>query len=335
MNNNAISRRTWLAGTVSGAIGVGMLDAGGIGRGRGTLRAEEPVAELDIIDCHTHFYDPTRPEGVPWPAKGTPLYRTVLPQHLRELKQFRRVTGTVIVEASSRVEDNAWLLNLAADDPFIVGIVGRLEPAAADFSKHLKRFAANPLFRGIRISVALLKDLLEKGTLADLQLLADHDLSLDVNGGTDAPAAIARLAARIPTLRIVLNHIGNVRITSEAPPQLWQEGIRAAAKQANAFCKISALVEGAARDGQRAPDDLAFYRPYIDVVWNAFGDDRVIYGSNWPVSDRAADYQTLQRIELEYAFEKGDMATRNFCSLNARRAYKWVERPGRRELGSG
>jgi predicted TIM-barrel fold metal-dependent hydrolase len=96
------------------------------------------------------------------------------------------------------------------------------------------------------------------------------------------------------------------------------------------FCKISALVEGAARDGQEAPDDLSFYKPTIDVVWNAFGDDRVIYGSNWPVSDRAAEYQTLQRIVMEYALEKGADATRKFCSLNAKRAYKWVERPGRR-----
>jgi L-fuconolactonase len=66
------------------------------------------------------------------------------------------------------------------------------------------------------------------------------------------------------------------------------------------------------------------------VVWNAFGDDRVIYGSNWPVSEHAADYQTLQRLIMEYAFEKGGEATVKFCSLNARRAYKWVERPGRR-----
>lgn len=59
--------------------------------------AEEPIADLDIIDCHTHFYDPTRPEGIPWPGKGTALYRTVLPKHLRALKQLRQVTGTVIV----------------------------------------------------------------------------------------------------------------------------------------------------------------------------------------------------------------------------------------------
>jgi predicted TIM-barrel fold metal-dependent hydrolase len=295
-----------------------------------TLAADEPGANLDIIDCHTHFYDPARPGGIPWPQKGTPLYRTVLPKHLRELKQFRRVTGTVVVEASPLVEDNAWLLELAQDDPFIVGIVGHLDPGTPDFAKNVKHFAANPVFRGIRISSGLLDDLLKKETLTDLQLLADHDLTLDVNGGPETPAIIARLAPQLPTLRVVLNHIGNVRITTEAPPRDWQEGIRAAAGHSNVFCKISALVESAARDGKKAPADPAYYKPYIDVVWNAFGDDRVIYGSDWPVSEGAADYETMQRIVMEYAFAKGTAATKQFCSLNAKRAYKWVERPGRR-----
>jgi predicted TIM-barrel fold metal-dependent hydrolase len=88
-------------------------------------------------------------------------------------------------------------------------------------------------------------------------------------------------------------------------------------------------VESASRDGKKAPKDLAFYKPYIDVVWNAFGNERVIYGSDWPVCESAADYETMQRIVMEYAQHKGDLAVRQFCSLNAKRAYKWVERPGR------
>lgn len=293
-----------------------------------TGASAEP-APLDIIDCHTHFYDPSRPEGVPWPGKDTPLYRTVLPKHLKALSQFRPVTGTVIVEASKWPEDNAWLLQLAKDDPFVVGIVGNLLPGDPSFQDNVRRFARDPLFRGIRISEQIVKDLLEKNTLDDLRLLSELDLSLDVNGGPETPARVAILAVRIPKLRIVINHIGNVPVTAQPPPAEWQAGIRAAAGQPNVFCKISALVEGASRNGSKAPAEGTFYKPYIDVVWNAFGDDRVIFGSNWPVSERAADYALLQRIVLEYALEKGDSTARKFCSLNAKRAYKWVERPGR------
>ena len=320
MTSIRYNRRQLIAGSIAGAAALGMR----------SLLADEQVAELDVIDCHTHFYDPSRPEGVPWPPKVSQLYRTVLPADLRDLVKYRKVTGTVIVEASNRVEDNAWLLELAKEDPFIVGIVGNLTPGTPDFAGHVKRFAANPLFRGIRIQVQLLKDLLQANKIDDLKLLEDHDLELDVNGGPDTPETIARLAPLLPSLRIVLNHIGNVRVTVDSPPVEWKTGIQAAAKHQNIYCKISALVEGAARDGQEAPDDLAFYKPYIDVVWNAFGDDRVIYGSNWPVSDMAASYETLQRIVMEYAAEKGVDATRKFCSLNAKQAYKWVEREGRR-----
>jgi predicted TIM-barrel fold metal-dependent hydrolase len=309
-------RRSFIASSAIGMAGLGLRD----------VAADYGSKALEIIDCHTHFYDPSRPEGVPWPAKDTKLYRTVLPEHLRALKQFRQVTGTVIVEASPWVEDNQWLLDLARVDPFIVGIVGNLQLGEPDFAKLLKRFASNPLFRGIRANVSLVKQLIDKNEFADFQQLANLDLSLDVNGGPDTPAALARLASKLPTLRIILNHIGNVRITKDGPIADWKSGIAEAARHPNVFAKISGLVEGAAHDSQPAPRDLDFYRPYINVVWQAFGDQRVIYGSNWPVSERAADYETVQRLALEYAFEHGEEATRQFCSLNAMRAYQWVKR---------
>lgn len=316
--NGLIDRRGFLA-----AQGLAVLGA------LATKASSAPAAPaLDILDCHTHFCDPTRPQGVPWPAKNTPLYRTVLPKHLKEQPQFRPVTGTVIVEASPWVEDNQWLLDIAKDDPFITGIVGNLNPGSPDFSKDLRRFAANPLFRGIRVSADTLRTALEAGRLEGFNLMADLDLALDINGKDSATLA-ARLATHVPALRIVLNHLGSVAVTAEAPPQAWAEGLVTAARQQNIWIKISALAESAAQGGKNAPADLTFYRPYIDVIWKSFGDDKVIYGSNWPVSERACDYITLQRIALEYAFERGDAATRKFFSLNAKRAYKWLDRPGR------
>lgn len=285
---------------------------------------------LDIIDCHTHFYDPSRPEGVPWPPKNTRLYRTVLPRDLRALPMYRRVTGTVAVEASVWLEDNAWLLELAKDDPFIVGIVGNIDPHDAEFAKHLKRFAANKLYRGIRINYNKLEPLAAQNRLDTLKPLAELDLELDVNGGLQKTDVVPKIAAAIPNLRIVVNHVGNVALDTNGPPKDWVDKIRATAAHENTYCKISALVEGAARNGKVPPKELDFYRPYIDTVWNAFGDDRVIYGSNWPVSERAADYATLQKIVLEYAGERGPGAMAKFCSLNAKGAYKWIERAGRR-----
>ena len=287
------------------------------------------AAGVDVIDCHTHFYDPTRPEGIPWPRKGSPLFRTVLPKHLRAVPQALKVTGTVIVEASSRLEDNQWLLDIARDDPFVVGIVGHLDPSDPKFPEHVKRFARNKLFRGIRVGEGQVAGRLKSDSLDPFKVLQDHDLELDVNGGPVAPLVVSRLAARMPGLRLLQNHIGNVAITGDPPPKDWVSNIRAAARYKNVFCKVSAMVEGAARGGGKAPRDVAFYKPYLDVVWSAFGNDRVIYGSDWPVSERAADYKQQQQIVLDYVSDLGEKAVSQFFSLNSKRAYKWVERKGR------
>ena len=304
--------------------------AGGLAvAGPATIVEASRKPALDVIDCHTHFYDPTRPEGIPWPRKGSSLYRTVLPRHLRALTHARKVTGTVIVEASNRLEDNQWLLDIAKDDPFVLGVVGHLDPSQPGYVKNVRRFARNRLFRGIRVSEGLVTSRLKSNSLDVFKVLQDHDLELDVNGGTVTPLVVSRLAARMPGLRLLQKHIGNVAITKAPPPKDWVSNIRAAASHKNVFCKVSAMVEGASRGGGKAPTDVAFYKPYLDVVWESFGDDRVIYGSDWPVSERAASYRQQQQIVLDYVGDRGRTAVKQFFSLNSQRAYKWVERDGR------
>lgn len=287
---------------------------------------ENQASEFELIDCHTHFYDPHRPQGVPWPRKTSPLYRTVLPKHLRALPMPRRLTGTVVVEASGWVEDNQWLLDLAKDNPFIVGIVGNLAPGREDFGDDLRRFAEDRLFRGIRVGQGQVK-LDDAGWMTDIRRLIEHDLALDVNGGPDTPQTVSQLARRLPELRIVINHIANVTIDGKQLNRDWVAGLRDAARHKNVFCKVSALVEGAARGtGGKAPKELACYEPTLDAVWDAFGDDRLIYGSNWPVCEKAADYATLQKIVLDYVSPRGMTAMRKFFAQNAKKAYDWVSR---------
>lgn len=308
------------------SIGVGASVAGCLATAGRVYGQVSIPTDLEIIDCHTHFYDPTRAHGVPWPPKDSSLYRKVMPENMRELPQYRRVTGTVIVEASAWLEDNQWLLDLAKEDPWIVGIVGRLDPMAGPFGEQLKRFAANPLYRGIRIWEDRLRPLLEKNDVRSFALMADLGIAADINGSSDVLDLAADLAKRLPKLTIVLNHIGNVAITQEPPPERWAKSIADAAAKPNVYCKISALAEGAGRDGRKAPSDLDFYRPTLDTVWNAFGEDRVIYGSNWPVCEMAADYLTVQRLSTDYIAEKGEVALRKFCSGNAAKAYGWKKR---------
>ena len=225
-----------------------------------TRESLELPIRRQIIDCHTHFYDPSRPGGVPWPGKDDKvLYRTVLPKHFREVAAPLGVTGTVVVEASPLVEDNQWLLELAKEEPWIVGIVGHLSPDSDGFAGLVARFAKNPLYRGIRVNHADLKRGLENERfLNDLKRLADADLELDLNGGPDLPAEVARAAEKVKNLRIVINHCANLKIDGKEPPADWLAGMKAAAGHDKVWCKVSALVEGASRGGEPAPKRRRF-----------------------------------------------------------------------------
>ena len=134
-----------------------------------------------IIDAHTHFFDPARPQGVPWPpADAGRLYRTVLPADYRALAEPEGVSGTVVIEASPWIEDNQWVLNLAREDPLIVAVIGHLKAGTPAFQEQLARFVGDPLFRGIRCRGGDFDGGASDAFLADMQRLAAHDLALDV-----------------------------------------------------------------------------------------------------------------------------------------------------------
>mgnify|MGYP003345093444 FL=1 len=286
------------------------------------------AAPLTIIDTHTHFYDPTRAGGVPWPGKGDPLlFRPTLPADYRAQPVPQPVTATVVVEASPLVEDNQWILDLAAKDNFIVGFVGNLKPGEDAFTGHLKRFAANPLYRGIRVNEGALRTGLGNAAfLADIKRLADAGLELDVNGGPTLLPEVARLAKALPSLRIVINHLANTRIDGRNVSETWRRDLEAAAKSPQVFLKVSALVEGTGKQDGTAPRDVEFYRPWLDIAWRAFGPDRLIYGSNWPVSARFASLATVQGIVHDYFSAKGRSALEKFFAGNAQAAYRWMKR---------
>jgi predicted TIM-barrel fold metal-dependent hydrolase len=237
------------------------------------------------------------------------------------------VTGTVVVEASPLVEDNQWILDLAAKNPFIVGFVGNLKPGEEAFAGHLKRFVANRLYRGIRVNEGAVRTgMANPAFVADIRRLADLDLELDVNGGPTLLPEVARLARELPTLRIVINHLANTRIDGKNVSPTWRADLEAAAKFPQVFLKVSALVEGTGKNDGTAPREVEFYRPWLDVAWNAFGPDRLLYGSNWPVSERFAKLATVQGIVHDYFSARGREALEKFFARNALAAYKWIKR---------
>jgi len=290
-------------------------------------QAAVPAGKLGIVDTHTHFYDPSRPQGVPWPPDKSPLYRTVLPDDWKRVAKPCGVTQTIVVEASKWLDDNDWVLELAAGEPAIVGFVGNVPPDLPEFAVNVKRLARNPVFRGIRVSGKALQAGVENGEfLSGMKLLAELDLSLDVVGGPDMLSATARLSREVPDLRIIIDHVGN-----PGPPDklsdLWKDGMREAGKGGEVFCKVSAVAEQAGNEEWgTAPQDAGYYQPILNHVWECFGEDRVVFGSNWPMSDKATPYEFLFRLVDEYFTSKGEVVRHKYFRGNSMAAYRWKAR---------
>jgi L-fuconolactonase len=152
---------------------------------------------------------------------------------------------------------------------------------------------------------------------------------------------VAELAKRLPKLRIVVDHMANPTLRAE-PDDAWREWKRLIAgfeRLPNVACKVSGLVEAASRGSAgrgsagrgsdrpfASPTDVAFYAPTLDHLFDVFGEDRVIYGSNWPVCEVGGSLFAVQKLATDYFTTKGDAVLRKYLAGNARTFYKWVDR---------
>lgn len=287
------------------------------------------AAASRIVDTHTHFYDPSRKQGVPWPGKNSPLHRTVMPADWKEVASPLGVTDTVIVEASPWVEDNQWILDLAANEKSIAGFIGNLDPTDAGFSANLRRFAKNPLFRGIRwrgdlVRIDATLDQVKRGA----KELSDAGLVLELNGRPAMLAHASKIARELPDLRIMIDHVGGAGDPTRLSDE-WRNGIAAAGKAGNIFLKVSALPEQtdeSTKSYGKAPRDTAYYLPVLDHCWESFGGDRLVYGSNWPVCEKGGAYGDQFKIVSEYFRAKGREASEKYFWENSRAVYRWIDR---------
>lgn len=291
---------------------------------------EAKPAPIPIIDTHIHLFDPTRPQGVPWPPKDNAvLYRPALPARYRSVTKGLGVVGAIEVECSPWFADNQWVLDVAAKDKIIVGTVGDLEPGKPDFRRNLDKLHRNPLFLGIRYGNLWGRDigpeLSRPDFISGLKLLAEAGLVLDTANPTPALISdIVRVTDRVPILRIVIDHLPSLDPPTEpATSRAYEANLRELGKRPQVYVKVSEVLR---RVNGRVPEDLNFYRPRIDQLWNIFGVDRLLYGSDWPNSDTVGTYPRVLNIVREYFAAKGQDASEKFFWKNSTAAYRWIKR---------
>jgi len=283
-----------------------------------------------IIDVHIHLFDPSRPGGVPWPLKDdTVLYKPALPERYEAVTAGLGVVGAIAIEASPLASDNDWLLKVAAQHPVIVGVVGDLIPGAPSFLKDLDRLHADPLFRGFRYGNLwdrdLAVDLDKPGFVDGLKALQQAGLVFEsANPDPSLVRAILRVAESVPGLTIVVDHLPHapVPLEAKARDEYWAN-VHRLGEHPRVFIKLSEIPVST---NGRLNADIGTYQAGLDALWGAFGEDRVLFGSDWPNSDHVASYDDTLAIAYEYLAEKTAAVREKFFWKNSIKAYKWHKR---------
>ncbi len=283
-----------------------------------------PLEQVQVIDTHIHLYDTNRSEGVDWPPPTDKvLYRPVLTEHFDEVADREGIPSTVIVEASSRVEDNQWVLDLVKHNPErYLALVGNLPIGTDEFAGLLDRFSKDSRFVGIRMRDRPGGDaFFSDAVWRDLGLLAKKGLTLDVLIHNFTIDEVTEVAKRLPELKIMINHLGGLSITHDPLTAEWKNSIKQAAAQPNVHCKVSGIFQ---RSGVKPPPkERSFYAPVFKIVYEAFGEDRIVYGSNWPVTDRGGSYfEQLSLIRDYFELDSGLLADREKQQLIERKLFR-------------
>jgi len=237
------------------------------------------------IDSHQHFWRYNDAE-FGWISSDA-LRRDFAPSDLATAIAAAGVDATIAVEARQCVEETEMLLAFAAEHPFIAGVTGWLPIVADDFSRYLDRFLATKhtkdTKRGGLVALRhvvqdepddafILRDDFNRG----VKLVERTDLAYEILVFQRQLANATRFADRHPDLRLVLDHMGKPERTADGRPNAeWTRLIREMARRENVWCKASGLVTEVGR---------VDFRPYFDAILSAFGPERVMWGSDWPVS---------------------------------------------------
>lgn len=246
-----------------------------------------------VIDAHQHFWNLERVQ-YPWlvPDYG-PLFRSYeypeLEPRLREIG----VDGTILVHAADSYEDTQYMLEVADEWPYAVGVVGwvpLLRPE--EVAEALDRFGRQPKFRGIRHLIHEEPDpdwLLQDLVAESLQLLAEHGLTFDVVAVLPRHLEhVPVIAEEVPGLRMVIDHLAKPPI-KEKGWEPWASLISRAAEYPRVYAKVSGLNTAADWESWSAED----LKPYVEHALEHFGANRLMFGSDWPVALLAGDYRKV------------------------------------------
>jgi len=269
------------------------------------------------IDAHQHFWKYDAAEYTWIDDSMAALKRDFLPDE--SAREMARVgfDACVAVQARQTLDETRWLLGLAAEHPSIAGVVGWVDLQADNVRDQLAALAGHQRLVGIRHIAQSEPDdrfLLRPQVVRGIRLLADFGLGFDILIYRRQLGSAAELVGRLPSQRFVLDHLAKPDLRSGEIDE-WERDIRRLAAQPNVFAKLSGLVTEASW-AQWTSDQI---RPYLDVAFDAFGWNRLMIGSDWPVCTVSADYARTMNVVIDYVAARPDHERDAVLGGNARR----------------
>jgi L-fuconolactonase len=272
-----------------------------------------------IVDAHQHFWDPARGD-YGWLKPDNPIHRVYGTAELRPLLVKTGVDATILVQAAPTSAETDYMLAIASRAKFILGVVGWIDLEAADAANEVRRRAEEPLFLGVRPMLQDLPDanwILQPSLRPALNAVIAEGLVFDALILSHQLGVITELAARHPQMSIVLDHAAKPRLGDAEAMAGWQHGIDVLAQCPNVTCKVSGLMTEL-QPGAGAAD----IKSAVAHLFDAFGPQRLIWGSDWPVLTLAGDYTAWFELAREAIAAKDSSAVRPVMGDNALRIYR-------------
>jgi len=271
-----------------------------------------------IIDSHQHFwnYDPVRDSWID-ESMGS-IRKNFLPEDLKTILLENKIEGCISVQADQSEAETEFLLSCADKNHFIKGVVGWVDLTAENVEARLAHYSNNSLFKGVRHIVQSEKDdyLLRKDVQNGISKLAKYNLTYDILVFPKQLPSVLDLVDRYPEQNFILDHIGKPNI-SKPMNETWKANITTLSKFENVSCKISGMVTETENFSFADKD----FEPFMDHVFNSFGSNRLLFGSDWPVCNLATNYKKVVTLINNYLDLHSAEIKAQVMGINATKIY--------------
>ncbi len=272
------------------------------------------------IDSHQHFWD-YNPEEYPWMQgeKMNPIRRNFGPGDLWAEQERVGLDGSIAVQARQSLKESRWLLELAQNDSRLKGVVGWVDLRGPSLEAELEELSPNKKFVGVRHVVHDEPDdqfMLRPEFLRGIGKLHGYGMTYDLLLFPKHLPVAVEVVKQFPEQPFVLDHIAKPFI-KDGGMSPWYRDIAELASFPNVYCKVSGMVTEAAWRAWNKRD----FRPYLDIVFDAFGEDRLMFGSDWPVCLLGGDYAEVVQLVTDYLGDRGAETIEKVMGSNAARFY--------------